>query len=355
MTPEQVLERRYRRLLACYPPAYRAAYGEEMLAVALAAARPGRRWPDPVEAADLILSGIRRRLGTLRAGCQQPAWCDAAGVVAIIGPVLMAAFAARGLLTPISRDPYGWHYPGPVPVGGIIVAAAWAGVATLAMLGRRQLALAGSWALLAWLIGDFALRTTGSSYGDSYQFGAGWWQIVFAVVIAASALLAVKNPPRRVTWPATTAVAFTALLLAMLPVITAATLTPPLPPSLYPSSPAWRAWNSDLSTMMNVQAWLNDALPAALLIVLLVVIARLRRDVRLRVFIALMPVVAAALLDTWGYGGILGDEYPLVVYPSHVAGPQWLAALTAAPVLCFVAGLTCLSWFERRGAAGVPG
>ena len=43
MTPEQVLERRYRRLLACYPPGYRAAYGEEMLAVALAAAEPGSR------------------------------------------------------------------------------------------------------------------------------------------------------------------------------------------------------------------------------------------------------------------------------------------------------------------------
>jgi hypothetical protein len=59
--PEQILERRYRRVLACYPRGYRATYGEEMLAVAMAAAGPGRRWPDPGEAADLIRSGIRRR------------------------------------------------------------------------------------------------------------------------------------------------------------------------------------------------------------------------------------------------------------------------------------------------------
>jgi hypothetical protein len=31
---EQILEQRYRRLLACYPRGYRAACGEEMLAVA---------------------------------------------------------------------------------------------------------------------------------------------------------------------------------------------------------------------------------------------------------------------------------------------------------------------------------
>jgi len=80
MSPEQILERRYRRLLACYPPGYRAAYGEEMLAVALAAAGPGRRWPDPGEAADLIWSGIRRRLGTLRPGPLSPAWRDAPGL-----------------------------------------------------------------------------------------------------------------------------------------------------------------------------------------------------------------------------------------------------------------------------------
>jgi len=61
---QEILERRYRRLLACYPYAYRAAYGEEMLAVALSAARPGalarsRRGGRP----DLHRPSPRARLG----------------------------------------------------------------------------------------------------------------------------------------------------------------------------------------------------------------------------------------------------------------------------------------------------
>jgi hypothetical protein len=36
-----VLERRYRRLLRCYPPTHREFHREEMLGVLLAAARPG--------------------------------------------------------------------------------------------------------------------------------------------------------------------------------------------------------------------------------------------------------------------------------------------------------------------------
>jgi hypothetical protein len=38
---DEVLERRYRRLLAWYPAAYRAANEDDMLGVALASPRPG--------------------------------------------------------------------------------------------------------------------------------------------------------------------------------------------------------------------------------------------------------------------------------------------------------------------------
>jgi hypothetical protein len=268
--PGEVLERRYRRLLACYPSAYRAAYGEEMLAVAMAAAGPGRRWPDPGEAADLIVSGLRRRLGSVREAGREPAWRDAAAAVAVIGPVLMAAFAARHLLTPVSGI-HGWQYFGPVPAGGITVAVAWAAVAVAAVLGWRRLALAGCSALLIGLTCDFAL----AAGGNPYAWGASWWEVVFAAVIAASALLAVKSEHRLVTWPALTAIAMAAMLLAALPAITAATLTPPLSPGDTMNA-AFKAWASNVITMMNIQAWLNDAVPAGLALVLLVVIARLR-------------------------------------------------------------------------------
>ena len=40
-----VLERRYRRLLRCYPPTHREFHREEMLGVLLAGTRPGQRTP----------------------------------------------------------------------------------------------------------------------------------------------------------------------------------------------------------------------------------------------------------------------------------------------------------------------
>ncbi len=56
------LERGYRRLLACYPRAYRRENGEEILAVLLACARDGRQRPGLAVSADLIKSAMRMRL-----------------------------------------------------------------------------------------------------------------------------------------------------------------------------------------------------------------------------------------------------------------------------------------------------
>jgi hypothetical protein len=63
----EALERRYRRLLTWYPAAYRAANADDMLGVALARSASGRRWPEPGEAVNLIVSGAGERLaGVLR-------------------------------------------------------------------------------------------------------------------------------------------------------------------------------------------------------------------------------------------------------------------------------------------------
>jgi hypothetical protein len=53
------LERRYRRLLACYPRAFRRENEEEILAVLLACAQQGQRRPGPAASADLIRGAIR--------------------------------------------------------------------------------------------------------------------------------------------------------------------------------------------------------------------------------------------------------------------------------------------------------
>jgi len=64
MTDNAYLERRYRRLLACYPAAFRHEHGQEMLAVLMAGAAAGQRWPRPAEAADLLRNAIDLRLQT---------------------------------------------------------------------------------------------------------------------------------------------------------------------------------------------------------------------------------------------------------------------------------------------------
>ena len=61
------LERRYRRLLACYPKAFRRDSGDEIIAVLLATAANGQRRVGLAEAADLLLGALRMHLGLSRA------------------------------------------------------------------------------------------------------------------------------------------------------------------------------------------------------------------------------------------------------------------------------------------------
>jgi hypothetical protein len=62
MTDRASLERRYRRLLAWYPRAFRQENGEEILAVLMACAPEGQREPGLAASADLIRSGLWMRL-----------------------------------------------------------------------------------------------------------------------------------------------------------------------------------------------------------------------------------------------------------------------------------------------------
>jgi hypothetical protein len=57
---ETTLEHRYRRLLACYPTAHRAEYGEEMIGVLLASTPADQDRPTKADAIDLIGGGLLR-------------------------------------------------------------------------------------------------------------------------------------------------------------------------------------------------------------------------------------------------------------------------------------------------------
>ena len=61
MTNSAGLERGYRRLLACYPRAFRRENTDEMVGVLMASAAEGQRRVGLAESADLIRGAVRMR------------------------------------------------------------------------------------------------------------------------------------------------------------------------------------------------------------------------------------------------------------------------------------------------------
>ncbi|MEV4496509.1 hypothetical protein AB0J84_12470 [Micromonospora arborensis] len=117
------LERRYLRLLHAYPADYRRARGAEIVGTYLDLADPGRRWPSPADAADLLRGGLRQRL-------------RAAGVTDLIPGVRLAALlsmvtasALAGVwgVAELHPPPAEWGVPhlGPFVSLGVVTWAAW--------------------------------------------------------------------------------------------------------------------------------------------------------------------------------------------------------------------------------------
>ena len=96
-----VLERRYLRLLRCYPPGHREVHREEMLGVLLAAARPGQRTPGLRETVNLAACGLVIRVRRIPGWLAADAGQDALAVVSLIAPpvVFILLALAQGAMT----------------------------------------------------------------------------------------------------------------------------------------------------------------------------------------------------------------------------------------------------------------
>jgi hypothetical protein len=149
------LERRYRRLLRCYPPGHRQVHREEMLGVLLATARPGQRAPGAKQTVNLVACGLAIRVRRALRSLADESWQDALAVVSLIIPVLMLIISALGFAVAIREAVVEHHaYPpaaaGPfwqpwlVPfLGGPAVAMiGWLAVVLLGLTGRRRAAAA---------------------------------------------------------------------------------------------------------------------------------------------------------------------------------------------------------------------
>jgi hypothetical protein len=91
---ERVLERRYRRLLWCYPAGYRRARSSELLDTLVEVAAPGQRWPAAREARALVLGGLRARTGADRVRTRGDVWLGAIRLAVLF---LLAHAAALAL------------------------------------------------------------------------------------------------------------------------------------------------------------------------------------------------------------------------------------------------------------------
>ena len=170
----EALERRYRRLLAWYPAGYRAANADDMLGVALARSASGQRWPEPGEAVNLIASGAGERLaGMLR----QPDHQDTAAVLAIAGPLLLAAGAVRTMGSPYVFTPViPVHIePAQKMATAIAFAAWWALVALAGMLRWRRVAAAAARLGLAGQAAMLVLAVLISRAGSWWPTGRPPW------------------------------------------------------------------------------------------------------------------------------------------------------------------------------------
>lgn len=139
------LERRYRRLLACYPRDHRERNGEEMVGVLLAGADDRRR-PGWRETADLLWGAVRmhlRRVVALDGGIDPR---DVLAIVSLLAPVAMLAAATYELheLGIWARNGWGsnsWTWV--VPSAELW--PLWLAVAVLALVGLRRTAAVGAW------------------------------------------------------------------------------------------------------------------------------------------------------------------------------------------------------------------
>jgi hypothetical protein len=165
------LERRYRRLLACYPRAYRRENEEEIVAVLLACARNGQQRPGLAVSADLIKGAMRMRL---RPAARTPRTVQTAVRLICAGVAAQLAYLIINVATAGSvGSAYARRYP---PWDAAVVHHA---VSVQLVKDDASAAIAiVVWLLLAW---GLARGRNLARFGFAACFGVNCWQVLRAI------------------------------------------------------------------------------------------------------------------------------------------------------------------------------
>ncbi|WP_433415780.1 hypothetical protein ACQP1V_38450 [Microtetraspora malaysiensis] len=142
-----LLEARYRRLLACYPRDHRARHEEEMIGVLLAGARLGQTRPAPADTVDLLWGALRVHARRAFGSVSAPTWRNGAVLAVALWPFLMLVDALATALLVAAES---LHNVGIVALRSISISlvaeqVVIAAVPVLAvLLGRRWIAVLGA-------------------------------------------------------------------------------------------------------------------------------------------------------------------------------------------------------------------
>jgi len=386
------LEAYYRRLLAVYPPRHRARYGEEMIGVLMASSAPGQRRPNLRESLDLVLSGLRARLGAGVGGDLSPAGRAAARVFGFLASVVLAALSWYEVAARIAWSdlPFGDPVPHPwlaqVPHRALAMGVGWTLVACACAARLRRVAALGA---------VFGLLGYAVIVGRGYDFApdavvSSWWLLTLTAFTAGCFVSLVRSAPavdeawpgdgepstvhdpsadarggnapgasgwrgvlrrdsdrvRPLGWRAVVALTAGALVTVGDPFLGRALVV--VEPE---GNGAWavntRSPNFWLPVFGN--PYDHGPLRAVLLVVTLVVIVLgLRPAVRRRVLLLSAPVAGTVVLVQTAFQGFVSSGPRFTAY---LTIGQW-GALVLVPLLVFATGTWLLHRYEQRLASG---
>lgn len=207
MSHSDELARRYRRLLRLYPRAYRAEYEAEMLGVLLDAAPDGRRHPAAGVSVNLLAGAVRVHLRQVAGSFTRPVWGDAAAIVSVLAPLMLATAFVRASYPRPCPVPYlcGVSYSGGEMFGEgtltehrltlpLLLYGSLA-VAVLVLCGRRWIAAAISLTVAGRMVDQYITwQLPNLEYGNADRLAP--MTMICLAVLAAAALLLSPGPRR---------------------------------------------------------------------------------------------------------------------------------------------------------------
>ena len=250
MTEPTLLETRYRTVLRLLPPAYRAAWEDDMVGALLdsrgvdgsgseddVVAGLGR--PGPGEVASVLSLAVRARLGVFGATPRQALWSEAVRRFALVGLMLAAADVVAGVVVslvqgyrPFAGSPL---LPGVLadePVRSLLGLAALGWPAAFLALILRRPRLAGVLAVAALTPELVAVVEEVRTFGNGAT-SVVWQAVRVLPVLALLAWHGAAPPARRRAWSAAVLVTACIQLVVTAPWYLGGDAFPPGPPDWF--------------------------------------------------------------------------------------------------------------------------